>query len=62
MPEILTTEEAAAALRVSPSTLRYWRMIGTGPRSFVIGRKRVFYKSADVAAFMEAAYADAVGS
>lgn len=38
----LTTEEVAARFRTAPSTVRYWRMIGKGPRSFRPGT-RVLY-------------------
>jgi predicted DNA-binding transcriptional regulator AlpA len=35
------------------ATLRYWRHLGTGPRSFRLGR-RVVYRLADVGAWIEA--------
>lgn len=53
-PEYMTTEEVADLLRTATETVRYWRHIGTGPRSFKIGR-RVLYARADVEAFIEAA-------
>lgn len=62
MDDLLTTEEAAAKLRVAPSTLRYWRHTGTGPKSFKIGGKRVFYRAEDLDAWLAKAYAEAVGS
>ena len=37
-PELLTITEAAELLRAPVATLRYWRHLGTGPRSFRIGR------------------------
>lgn len=43
----LTTEEAAAYLRTPIPTLRWWRHIGRGPKSYRIGR-RVFYLRQDV--------------
>ncbi|HXH78180.1 helix-turn-helix domain-containing protein [Nocardioides sp.] len=49
--EYLTTEEVAATLRTSPETVRYWRHIGKGPRSFKVGR-RVLYAAVDVELFI----------
>ena len=43
-PELLTITEAAELLRAPVATLRYWRHLGTGPRSFRLGR-RVLYRS-----------------
>lgn len=45
--DYMTTEELAVALRTTPETVRYWRHVGKGPRSFKIGR-RVLYSRADV--------------
>ena len=39
------------------STLRYWRHIGYGPRSFKIGG-RVVYKLEDIERWLEQAYND----
>ena len=36
--ELLTMQEVAHVVRVPVATLRYWRHLGTGPRSFRIGR------------------------
>jgi predicted DNA-binding transcriptional regulator AlpA len=36
--ELLTIAEVADVLRVPIATLRYWRHLGTGPRSFRVGR------------------------
>lgn len=44
-PELLTLTEAAALLRAPAATLRYWRHLGTGPRSFRAGR-HVLYRRA----------------
>lgn len=44
---LLTIDETAEIVRTPVGTLRYWRYLGTGPRSFRIGR-RVFYRHADV--------------
>jgi excisionase family DNA binding protein len=56
MSEILLIEEVAELLRTPRSTLRYWRHIGEGPKSFKIGG-RVAYKRADVEAWLEEQYA-----
>jgi hypothetical protein len=48
-PELLTITEAAELLRAPVATLRYWRHLGTGPRSFRLGR-RVLYRYNDVQA------------
>jgi excisionase family DNA binding protein len=42
-PELFTITEAAELLRAPVATLRYWRHLGTGPRSFRLGR-RVLYR------------------
>ena len=36
--ELLSMQEAADIVRVPVATLRYWRHLGTGPRSFRVGR------------------------
>ena len=54
MPTYLTTEEVADLLRTSPETVRYWRHIGKGPKSFKVAR-RVLYAADDVQAFIDAA-------
>lgn len=48
----LTTDEVAVILRTVPGTLRYWRYMGKGPRSFRAGKK-VLYDRADLAAWIE---------
>jgi DNA-binding transcriptional MerR regulator len=45
--ELLTITEAADLLRSPVATLRYWRHLGTGPRSFKIGR-HVLYRKGDL--------------
>ena len=52
-PELLTIIEAAELLRAPVATLRYWRHLGTGPRSFRLGR-RVLYRSDDLRAWVDA--------
>ena len=38
--ELLTMQEVADVVRVPVATLRYWRHVGTGPRSFRIWPQR----------------------
>lgn len=42
---MLSTKEASEHLGIAESTLRYWRHVadGTGPKSFRVGRKLVYY-------------------
>jgi len=49
--EFLTTGEVADVLRVPAGTLRYWRHLGTGPRSVRLGRT-VVYSRADLHAWI----------
>jgi Helix-turn-helix domain len=46
MEKYLTTEEVAEAARTSPSTVRYWRMVGKGPRSVKRGRRVLYPQTA----------------
>jgi len=55
MTEIMYQEELAEKWKRPLSTLRYWRHIGYGPRSFKIGG-RVVYKVADIEAWVEEQY------
>ncbi|AYY14620.1 DNA-binding protein [Actinobacteria bacterium YIM 96077] len=50
----LTTAEVAELLRTPVETIRYWRHIGKGPRSFKIGR-RVLYDHRDIHDFVNEA-------
>ncbi len=54
--ELLSVPEAAALLRIPQATLRYWRHVGSGPRSFKVGPKRVMYRRADVEAWLQQQY------
>ncbi len=49
----MTTAEFADLVRSSEGTVRYWRHVGKGPRSFRVG-KRVLYDIRDVEAWLEA--------
>lgn len=51
MEKFLTTEEVAAAARTVPSTVRYWRHIGKGPKGVKRG-KRVLYPESAVVAWL----------
>ena len=51
-PELLTIIEAAELLRAPVATLRYWRHLGTGPRSFRVGRS-VRYWRTEVEAWLQ---------
>lgn len=43
--EMLTLKEACGILRVPEGTLRYWRYLGTGPRSFKVGRHVRYWRT-----------------
>ena len=43
--EMLTLQEACAFLRIPEGTLRYWRHLGSGPRSFKIGRHVRYWRT-----------------
>ncbi|MEO3938923.1 helix-turn-helix domain-containing protein [Dermatophilaceae bacterium Soc4.6] len=57
--ELLTLTEVAAVVRAPIATLRYWRHLGTGPRSFRLGR-RVVYRASDLQTWI-ASQDDATG-
>ena len=58
-PDLLTIAEAAELLRAPVATLRYWRHLGTGPRSFRLGR-RVLYRTDDLHAWIAQQHAQAL--
>ena len=43
--EMLTLAEACRFLRIPEGTLRYWRHLGAGPRSFKIGRHVRYWRT-----------------
>jgi DNA-binding transcriptional MerR regulator len=49
---IMLLPEVSEKTRVPEATLRYWRHLGKGPKSFRNG-KRVMYLEADVDAWLE---------
>jgi excisionase family DNA binding protein len=53
MDQLLTTEEAAAKLQVSPLTLARWRNAGEGPAFVGLGHKTVRYREADLEKYIE---------
>jgi predicted DNA-binding transcriptional regulator AlpA len=57
---LLTSTEVADVIRVPHATLRYWRHIGVGPKSFKMGPRRVLYREEDVLAWVADQY-DATG-
>lgn len=56
--QLLNSAEVAELIRVPEATLRYWRHVGIGPRSFKMGPRRVLYRADDVDAWVAAQYAD----
>ena len=60
--QMLSTGEAAKYLGVSDHTLRYCRHIadGTGPKSFRIGKKLVYYAQEDLDAWLNEQYEGSV--
>lgn len=52
MSNYLTTAEVAEILRTPAETVRYWRFVGKGPKSFKLGR-RVLYALEDVEAYVQ---------
>jgi len=56
MGNYMTTAEVADLLRTPLETVRYWRHVGKGPKSFKIpGGRRVLYAVEDVEAFIQEA-------
>ena len=49
---LMTIEEVAEILRMPVASLRYWRVLGTGPRGFLVGR-RLRYLRSDVHDWIE---------
>ena len=42
--QLMTIEEVAEVLRMPVATLRYWRVLGTGPRGFIVGRRLRYWR------------------
>jgi DNA-binding transcriptional MerR regulator len=45
LPDLLTITEAADLLRKPVATLRYWRHLGIGPKSFRVGRNVRYWRA-----------------
>jgi len=54
MPKYMTAAEVGELVRAPVESVRYWRHVGKGPRSFKIGR-RVLYDQAEVERFISEA-------
>lgn len=52
-PRYLTTKDVASRYRTAPSTIRYWRHIGYGPKGIKVGR-RVLYSLVEIDRFEKA--------
>jgi len=62
MSKFMTTAEVAEALRTPAETVRYWRHVGKGPKSFKLpGGRRVLYAVEDVEAFIAAGRSGGAG-
>lgn len=59
---MLSTREAAEHLGVSEGTLRFWRHVadGTGPKSFRVGKKLVYYAEDDLEEWLLGQYESTV--
>lgn len=52
MSKLLTLDQAAELINCPKATLRYWLVNGEAPKSFKLGRRRMF-KLEDVEAWIE---------
>lgn len=52
LPDLMTTQEVADAMRITRRTLLNRRSQGQAPRGFRVG-KRVLFRRADVARYLE---------
>lgn len=59
MDDLMKQPEVSAVTGAAIGTLKYWRHIGVGPKSFKVG-KHVFYKREDVDQWMREQYAATV--
>jgi hypothetical protein len=51
--QLMTIEEVAELLRMPVATLRYWRVLDSGPRDFIIGRRLRYWRD-DVMTWLDA--------
>lgn len=54
---ILTTLETAKLLNTPVGTLRWWRHVGSGPKGFRLGARKVMYRRSDVLGWLDEQYA-----
>ena len=54
--EIWFTAQVAECLKTPATTIRWWRHIGQGPKSFKLGARKVAYLRRDVEAWLEEQY------
>jgi hypothetical protein len=52
IPVVLTPEQAAQALSLSPSTLAKLRLSGNGPAYCRMGRRKIGYRPADLESWL----------
>lgn len=57
---MLSTKEAADYLGLNENTLRYWRHVGDGPKSFRLGKKLVHYLQDDLDQWLNDQYESTV--
>lgn len=57
-PDLITAEQAAALLCVSPSTLRDWAKRGYGPACYRLGPRQFRWDRRDVLAFIASRRSD----
>lgn len=55
--EIWFTDQVAEYLHTPATTIRWWRYIGQGPKSFKLGARKVAYLRSDVEAWLQQQYA-----
>jgi len=53
---LLRTKEVSERIGVPENTLRWWRHVHQGPKSFRLGAKTVVYLESDVEAWIEEQY------
>jgi predicted DNA-binding transcriptional regulator AlpA len=54
--EIWFTTQVAEYLKTPATTIRWWRHVGQGPKSFKLGTRKVAYLRRDVEAWLEEQY------
>lgn len=54
--EIWYTAEVAEYLKTPATTIRWWRHVGQGPKSFRLGARKVAYLKSDVEDWLQQQY------